>query len=101
MAAQVEAPRDCGERRTTHTMANPIKVTIREKPEALAVDKTGHTYIHFGGSLKQRFKVLATKAGYTRKLNDFGVMIFEQALSLAEADYKEQTTPKTESGESK
>jgi hypothetical protein len=71
--------------------ASPIKVAIRQKPESLTADKSGHTYIHFGGSLKSRFKVLATKAGYTRKLNDFGVMLFEQALALAEADFKSQT----------
>jgi len=72
-----------------------IKVTILKTPEKVAEDKKGHTFIHFGGNIKERFQALAIRAGYNRKFNDFGVMLFEQALALAEADFKAQTAPAT------
>ncbi|GEM_PF-6725977 len=70
-----------------------IKVQILTTPEKLAEDKKGHTFIHFGGDMKRRFQALAVAAGYNRKMNDFGVALFEQALALAEADFAEQTKP--------
>lgn len=73
------------------TSTRPVKVTIRKKDPSIAPDKTGHTFIHFGGDLKARFKRLATEAGYTRKMNEFGVMLFEQALALAEKDFADQS----------
>ena len=54
-------------------------------------DTRGHTYVHFGGDLKERFVSLSKRAGYTRKLNDLGVLIFKQGLALAEAEYERQT----------
>ena len=69
---------------------NGIKVNILKSVEVEKESAKGHTYIHFGGDLKKRFKTLAELAGYNRKLNDFGVAIFEQALAMAEADVKAQ-----------
>jgi hypothetical protein len=67
-----------------------ITVQVLKHVLAEKADTRGHTYIHFGGTLKTRLKTLAEKAGYTRKLNEFGVAIFEQALTLAEADFERQ-----------
>jgi hypothetical protein len=71
-------------------MADGIKVAIRKDVTEAKESAKGHTYIHFGGALKERFKMLAESAGYTRKLNDFGVELFKQALTLAEADFARQ-----------
>ena len=67
-----------------------IKIAMLRAVEVEKESAKGHTYIHFGGDLKKRFKTLAELAGYNRKLNDFGVAIFEQALAMAEANVKEQ-----------
>jgi hypothetical protein len=64
-----------------------IEVKILEPSLGKTKDNKGHTYVHFGGDLKRRFQVLAEKCGYSRKLNDFGVLIFAQALAEAEADF--------------
>jgi hypothetical protein len=71
-----------------------IKVQIREDEVTLRESAKGHTYIHFGGQLKERFKVLAERAGWTRKLNAFGVHLFTQALVDAEQDYAAQNKAK-------
>jgi len=67
-----------------------IKVVVLKPMVAEKESTKGHTYIHFGGTLKTRLKTLAEAAGYSRKLNEFGVAIFEQALALAEADFQRQ-----------
>jgi hypothetical protein len=64
-----------------------IKVEIRKPKVGMTKDNKGHTYIHFGGDLKRRFQVLAEKCGYSRKLNEFGVELFVQALAEAESDF--------------
>ena len=64
-----------------------IEVTVLKKVEKEAEDKKGHTYIHFGGNMQKRLKVLAELCGYTRKLNDFAVLIFDQAITEAEKDF--------------
>jgi hypothetical protein len=61
-------------------------------------DTRGHTYVHFGGDLKDRFVALSKRAGYTRKLNDLGVLIFKQGLALAEAEYDRQTKQPAKAG---
>jgi hypothetical protein len=67
-----------------------IKVTKAPIAEGKTKDNKGHTYIHFGGKLKERFLTLAEYAGYTRKQSEFGVLIFVQALAEAEADFAKQ-----------
>jgi hypothetical protein len=64
-----------------------VKVTVRAQKTPDKKDIKGHTYIHFGGDLKTRFLVLAQKCGFTRAANEFGVLLFEQALTDAEKDY--------------
>lgn len=59
-----------------------LKPVAAEKESA-----KGHTYIHFGGDMKRRFKVLAEEMGYTRKMNDLGVAIFKVALDLVEKEH--------------
>jgi len=65
-----------------------ITVEIKTPKVKDAKGSKGHTYIHFGGDLKKRFQVLAEKCGYTRALNEFGVLIFAQALEEAERDFE-------------
>ena len=67
-----------------------IKVVKATMPEGKTKDNKGHTYIHFGGNLKERFLTLAEFAGYTRKQSEFGVLIFAQALEEAENDFAKQ-----------
>jgi hypothetical protein len=68
-----------------------MKLEMRKKAEKPQPGTEVSTYVRINNPWRLRFKMLATKAGYTRAENDLGVDMFVSALAVYTLDYIRQT----------